>query len=67
MLFGRIALRIGFSNVGIPGKIVTIDGIRIGAKKFNHQNIPDPVGERCDSLKTLEQLLQVIANLKKER
>ncbi|WP_274308594.1 serine O-acetyltransferase EpsC [Solibacillus daqui] len=54
--------------VGIPGKVVMIDGVRTEAKKFDHQNIPDPVGDRCDSLeKTLEQLQQQIANLKKER
>ncbi|MCH7323552.1 serine O-acetyltransferase [Solibacillus sp. MA9] len=54
--------------VGIPGKVVMIDGVRTEAKKFDHQNIPDPVGDRCDSLeKTLEQLQQEIANLKKEQ
>ncbi|MEK4701682.1 serine O-acetyltransferase EpsC [Solibacillus sp. FSL R7-0668] len=54
--------------VGIPGKVVMIDGIRTEAKKLDHQNIPDPVGDRCDSLeKTLEKLQQEIANLKKEQ
>lgn len=54
--------------VGIPGKVVMIDGIRTEAKKLDHQNIPDPVGDRCDSLeKTLENLQQEIANLKKEQ
>lgn len=54
--------------VGIPGKVVMIDGIRTEAKKLDHQNIPDPVGDRCDSLeKTLESLQQEVANLKKEQ
>lgn len=54
--------------VGIPGKVVMIDGIRTEAKKLDHHNIPDPVGDRCDSLeRTLESLQQEIANLKKEQ
>ncbi|MEG0437739.1 serine O-acetyltransferase [Solibacillus cecembensis] len=54
--------------VGIPGKVVMIDGIRTGAKKLDHQNIPDPVGDRCDSLeKTIQKLQQEISNLKKEQ
>ncbi|MEG0472837.1 MAG: serine O-acetyltransferase, partial [Solibacillus sp.] len=54
--------------VGIPGKVVMIDGIRTEAKKLDHQNIPDPVGDRCDSLEqTLQHLQQEISNLKKEQ
>jgi serine O-acetyltransferase len=54
--------------VGIPGKVVMIDGVRTEAKKLDHQNIPDPVGDRCDLLeKTIEQLQQEIASLKKEQ
>lgn len=54
--------------VGIPGKVVMIDGVRTGAKKLDHQNIPDPVGDRCDSLeKTIQQLQLEISNLKKEQ
>ncbi|MEK4427508.1 serine O-acetyltransferase [Solibacillus sp. FSL K6-1523] len=54
--------------VGIPGKVVMIDGVRTGAKKLDHQNIPDPVGDRCDSLeKTIQKLQLEISNLKKEQ
>lgn len=54
--------------VGIPGKVVMIDGVRTNAKKLDHQNIPDPMGDRCDSLeKTILQLQQEIASLKKEQ
>ncbi|ATP42237.1 serine O-acetyltransferase [Solibacillus sp. R5-41] len=54
--------------VGIPGKVVMIDGVRTEAKKLDHQNIPDPVGDRCDSLEqTLQHLQQEISNLKKEQ
>ena len=54
--------------VGIPGKVVMIDGVRTNAKKLDHQNIPDPMGDRCDSLeKTIEQLQRDIESLKKEQ
>lgn len=53
--------------VGIPGKVVMIDGIRMESKKLDHQNIPDPVGDRCDLLeKMIEQLQYEITILKKE-
>ena len=53
--------------VGIPGKVVMIDGVRTEARKLDHQNIPDPVGDRCDLLeKTIEQLQREIESLKKE-
>lgn len=32
--------------VGIPGKIVIQDGVRI-KKDFNHRDLPDPVADRC--------------------
>ena len=54
--------------VGIPGKVVMIDGVRTNAKKLDHQNIPDPMGDRCDTLeKTIEQLQREIESLKKEQ
>ena len=58
--------------VGIPGKVVMLDGVRIGEKnrngqKLDHQNIPDPMGDRCDHLeKTIEQLQEEIARMQKE-
>jgi serine O-acetyltransferase len=39
--------------VGIPGKIVIQDGIRI-KKDLNHRDLPDPVADRC---KDIEQEL----------
>ena len=58
--------------VGIPGKVVMLDGVRIGEKnknvqKLDHQNIPDPMGDRCDYLeKTIEQLREEIVRMQKE-
>ena len=54
--------------VGIPGKIVMKDGVRYQEeKKLDHQNIPDPMGDRCDMLeRTIEVLQEEIAVLKKE-
>ena len=54
--------------VGIPGKVVMIDGVRTSERKLDHQNIPDPMGDRCDSLeKMITALQQEIASLKKEQ
>lgn len=57
--------------VGIPGKVIARDGIRLNEKpvqKLDHQNIPDPVEERCQNLdKEIEVLKQEIERLKKER
>ena len=53
--------------VGIPGKIVIKDGIRL-EKKLDHQNIPDPVEERCQAFeKQIAALNQKIERLQKER
>lgn len=58
--------------VGIPGKVVMLDGVRIGEKnknvqKLDHQNIPDPMGDRCDHLeRTIEQLSEEIVRMQKE-
>jgi len=53
--------------VGIPGKIVIKDGIRL-EKKLDHQNIPDPVEERCQAFeKQIIVLKQEIERLQKER
>jgi serine O-acetyltransferase len=35
--------------VGIPGKIVIQDGVRI-KKDFNHRDLPDPVADRCKEI-----------------
>ncbi|MBS8266877.1 serine O-acetyltransferase [Mesobacillus boroniphilus] len=35
--------------VGIPGKIVIQDGVRV-KKDFNHRDLPDPVADRCKEI-----------------
>ncbi|MEW8969532.1 serine O-acetyltransferase [Mesobacillus jeotgali] len=35
--------------VGIPGKIVIQDGVRV-KKDFNHRDLPDPVADRCQEI-----------------
>lgn len=53
--------------VGIPGKIVMRDGVRL-EKKLDHQNIPDPVEERCQVFeKQIATLQEEIGHLQKER
>jgi serine O-acetyltransferase len=37
--------------VGIPGKIVIQDGVRV-KKDFNHRDLPDPVADRCKDIET---------------
>jgi serine O-acetyltransferase len=37
--------------VGIPGKIVIRDGVRV-KKDFNHRDLPDPVADRCKDIET---------------
>lgn len=44
--------------VGIPGRIVKQDGLKIG-KNFNHTNLPDPIYEQ---LKELERQLEKTKN-----
>lgn len=52
--------------VGIPGKVVIQDGVRLD-KKLDHQNIPDPINDRLELLeKKIEQLENRIADLQKE-
>ncbi|MCM3575697.1 MULTISPECIES: serine O-acetyltransferase [Mesobacillus] len=45
--------------VGIPGKIVIQDGVRV-KKDFNHRDLPDPVGDRC------KEIEMQLVKLKKE-
>ncbi|MBT2638077.1 MULTISPECIES: serine O-acetyltransferase [unclassified Bacillus (in: firmicutes)] len=45
--------------VGIPGKIVIQDGVRV-KKDFNHRDLPDPVADRCNEIE------MELVNLKKE-
>lgn len=43
--------------VGIPGKVVILDGVRV-KQNLNHQNIPDPVDERCQQMEDCIARLQ---------
>ena len=54
--------------VGIPGKIVIKDGVRLSDdKKLDHQNIPDPIGDRLKFLESsMHQMQEQLANLQKE-
>ncbi|NKE07692.1 serine O-acetyltransferase [Mesobacillus selenatarsenatis] len=45
--------------VGIPGKIVIQDGVRV-KKDFNHRDLPDPVADRC------QEIEMELVKLKKE-
>lgn len=52
--------------VGIPGKVVVKDGVRV--KDLDQTNLPDPVSELCDCmLEEIEQLKREVQLLKKER
>ncbi|MFG3614096.1 serine O-acetyltransferase [Rummeliibacillus stabekisii] len=53
--------------VGIPGKVVIQDGVRVNYKqKLDHQNIPDPVEERLMKIEEKITALEQEEN-KKER
>lgn len=53
--------------VGVPGQVVVQNGKRIN-RDLDHQNIPDPVSERCNQLASqIEELKAEIALLKKGR
>lgn len=45
--------------VGIPGKVVIQDGVKV-KRDLNHQNMPDPVMDKCDGMEAK------IANLQQE-
>ncbi|MDM8102156.1 MULTISPECIES: serine O-acetyltransferase [Oceanobacillus] len=53
--------------VGVPGQVVVQDGIRLN-RDLDHQNIPDPVAEKCKSLQEqIEELKAEMEHLKKGR
>lgn len=53
--------------VGIPGRVVMKDGIRVG-KDLNHSDLPDPVADRFKDLQLeLDQMKKELAELKEER
>ncbi|WP_040203205.1 serine O-acetyltransferase [Neobacillus jeddahensis] len=55
--------------VGIPGRVVIQDGIRISkAKDLNHCDLPDPVADRLKEMQNeVSQLRQELEELKEER
>ncbi|AQQ51745.1 serine O-acetyltransferase [Planococcus lenghuensis] len=51
--------------VGIPGRVVIQNGVKV-KKDLNHQNLPDPVEDRCNLLeKQIHDLQREIAALKR--
>lgn len=53
--------------VGIPGKVVIQDGVRL-QHKLNHSDLPDPTGDRIYKLEQeLSRLKQELQFLQKER
>lgn len=52
--------------VGVPGKIVIRDGVRV--KDLNHRDLPDPVADRCKEIEMeLQSLRQELDEAKQER
>ncbi|WP_442597442.1 serine O-acetyltransferase [Neobacillus sp. D3-1R] len=47
--------------VGIPGKVVIQDGIRIG-KDLNHCDLPDPINDRLKELENEMETLRLMLN-----
>lgn len=43
--------------VGIPGKVVIQDGVKVG-RDLNHQNMPDPVMDKCNGMEMKIAALQ---------
>ncbi|MGM9929591.1 MAG: serine O-acetyltransferase EpsC [Bacillus sp. (in: firmicutes)] len=53
--------------VGIPGKVVIQDGVRM-QQKFNHNDLPDPTGNRLNQLeKELASVKAELAGFREER
>ena len=53
--------------VGIPGKVVIQDGVRL-QQKFNHNDLPDPTGNRLNKLENeIASLKEELEFLRKER
>lgn len=44
--------------VGIPGKVVIQDGVKVKTRDLNHQNMPDPVMDKCDGMEMKIAALQ---------
>ncbi|WP_394122118.1 serine O-acetyltransferase EpsC [Planococcus donghaensis] len=53
--------------VGIPGKVVIQNGVKV-KPDLNHQNMPDPVMDKCDGMEMkIARLQQEVEQLKKAR
>lgn len=53
--------------VGIPGKVVIQNGVKV-RRDLNHQNMPDPVMDKCESMEMkITRLQNEINELKKAR
>ncbi|SDW99560.1 serine O-acetyltransferase [Marinococcus luteus] len=50
--------------VGIPGKVVVQDGVKINRNSLDHQNLPDPV---ADKIRTLEEEIEMLKERLPER
>ncbi|OIU69916.1 hypothetical protein BHE18_21605 [Rossellomorea aquimaris] len=44
--------------VGIPGKVVIQDGVKVKNRDLNHQNMPDPVMDKYDGMEMKIAALQ---------
>lgn len=53
--------------VGIPGTVVMTNGVRVKSK-HDHQDLPDPVKDKCDSLeRKIGELQQQLDEIKREK
>lgn len=56
--------------VGIPGKVVISNGVKV-KDKLDHQNLPDPLDEKCDMLESkimlLEKRIKELEHFKNEK
>ncbi|WP_434400932.1 serine O-acetyltransferase [Planococcus sp. 11815] len=53
--------------VGIPGKVVIQDGVKVKNRDLNHQNMPDPVMDKCDGMEMkIAALQREVEQLKRE-
>lgn len=52
--------------VGVPGKVVISNGVRV-KNQFEHQNMPDPVADKCRALQAqIDTLTEKVASLQRQ-
>ncbi len=57
---------LGSIVVGIPGKVVIKDGVRL-KQDLNHRDLPDPVEDQCQQMQQqIDELKQELTELRKE-